>query len=91
MQMLISAVIFARNAALIGEMAVLITHIALWLEQLATDRQFEVDRILVKSQKVRWASHSKRKTLSLNAKMLFLPPELVRYVLIHELCHNSPS
>lgn len=63
-------------------------HIVPWLEQLAADKQFEINRVLVKSQKTRWASCSKRKTLSLNAKMLFLPAELVRYVLVHELCHT---
>src|SRR5262249_44058438 len=40
-----------------------------------------------KRQRTRWASCSRRKTLSLNSKLLFLPPELVEYVLTHELCH----
>ncbi|HEY4260742.1 MAG TPA: M48 family metallopeptidase, partial [Schlesneria sp.] len=26
-------------------------------------------------------------TISLNAKLLFIDPDLVRYILIHELCH----
>lgn len=43
--------------------------------------------LMVKSQRTRWASCSAQKNLALNTKLLFLPPDLVRYVLFHELCH----
>lgn len=42
----------------------------------------------VRRQKTRWGSCSARGTISLNAKLLFLPPRLVEQLLIHELCHT---
>lgn len=56
-------------------------------KQLASKRSLHVNQLLVKSQRTRWASCSQKRNLSLNTKLLFLSPELVRYVLIHELCH----
>src|SRR5262249_35742922 len=51
---------------------------------LANNHRMDLRRLLVKSQRTRWASCSAQKNLSLNTKLLFLSPELVRYVLIHE-------
>ena len=59
-----------------------------WLVRLADERGFTVKRILVKSQRTRWASCSKARTISVNLKLLFIPEEQIRYVVIHELCHT---
>jgi hypothetical protein len=55
---------------------------------LAHKHRFQFRALFVNSQRTRWASCSATKNLSLNTKLLFLSPELVPYVLIHELCHT---
>lgn len=62
-------------------------HLVPRLHQLSLKMGLQFRRTFVKRPKTRWASCSRRRSISLNAKLLFLPPELVDYVLIHELCH----
>lgn len=57
------------------------------LKELADKQGLMFRRFGVRLQTTRWGSCSTRGAISLNAKLLFLPPRLVRYVLHHELCH----
>lgn len=57
------------------------------LHSLSVKTGLRYKRALVKRQRTRWASCSKRGAISLNAKLLFLPPKAVDYAITHELCH----
>ncbi len=50
-----------------------------------TDNPFR--RMHVRCQKTCWGSHSSTGTISINVCLLFLDPALLRYLMIHELCH----
>lgn len=63
-------------------------HLEPWLAQLGHEGGFHWKRVLIKSQRTRWGSCSVGHTITLSLKLLFLRPELVRYVLLHELCHT---
>jgi predicted metal-dependent hydrolase len=58
------------------------------LSELARSLGFEYRRVTVRRQRSRWGSCSVRGTISLNCCLLFQRPEVVRYLLIHELAHT---
>ncbi|MGF1495234.1 MAG: M48 family metallopeptidase [Elainellaceae cyanobacterium] len=60
-----------------------------WLREVSRQVKLPCNAITIRRQKTRWASCSTKHNISLNDKLLFLPPELVRYIFIHELCHTQ--
>jgi len=54
---------------------------------IAAETGLEPSRLQFRLQRTRWGSCSSRGTVSLNACMLFLEGRLLRYLLLHELCH----
>lgn len=63
-------------------------HLVPSLHDLAEQTGFRVGRVSIRQQRTRWGSCSRKDSISLNAKLLFLPAELTGYVLLHELCHT---
>ena len=63
-------------------------HLVARLEDLSARHGLPYRRATIRFQRTRWGSCSSRGTISLNARLMFLPPDLVRCVLLHELCHT---
>ena len=58
-----------------------------WLERVGAECGQQPTAVAIKNQRTRWGSCAASGRISLNCKLLFLPRELVRYVMVHELCH----
>ncbi len=56
-------------------------------EELAGRHGFRVKRVAVRDQTSRWGSCSCSGTVSLNWRLLLVPPEIQDYVILHELAH----
>jgi hypothetical protein len=55
--------------------------------KLASKMNLEYKKMIFRQQKTRWGSCSSRKTLSFNWRLVHYAPELIDYVIIHELAH----
>lgn len=60
-----------------------------WLARLSRSTRLGYKDVSIRDQRTRWGSCSSAKNINLNQKLLFLPPDLVDYILIHELCHTA--
>lgn len=58
------------------------------LRALADRYGFRVNRVSFRSQRSRWGSCSSKGNINLNTSLLFLAPDVVRYLFVHELCHT---
>jgi predicted metal-dependent hydrolase len=62
-------------------------HLVSLAREIAQEIGLHPARVHVRLQRTRWGSCSSSGTVSLNAAVLLRPPEEMRYVIVHELCH----
>jgi predicted metal-dependent hydrolase len=55
--------------------------------ELASQYGVSYQRIFIKAQKARWGSCSSRRNLNFNWRLVLAPPEILDYIVIHELTH----
>lgn len=57
-------------------------------EYFAARAGVDYGRITVRAQRTRWGSCSRQGNLSFNCLLMLAPPEILDYVVVHELCHR---
>lgn len=59
------------------------------VSQLAMKTNITYERVTIRDQRTRWGSSSGHGTISLNWRIILLPPEVCDYLIIHELVHQT--
>jgi predicted metal-dependent hydrolase len=70
----------------LGERA--LEHLQRTLATVAFEIGIDYSRLQLRRQRTRWGSCSAAGVISLNVCLMFQRPQVVRYLVIHELCHR---
>ncbi len=62
-------------------------HLSDHLESLSLQVNQSIGKVQIRDQRSRWGSCSGRKNISLNWRLILMPPELQRHIMLHELAH----
>jgi predicted metal-dependent hydrolase len=57
------------------------------IDKLSSRMGISYERIVIRGQKTRWGSCSRKKNLSFNWKLIMAPEPVIDYVIFHELAH----
>ncbi len=57
------------------------------LYELSAKHGFIFNKVALKNNVSNWGSCSSRNNINLNIRLIYLPQELIDYVILHELCH----
>ena len=63
------------------------TYITDLVEKWAGKLNYVYDKIFIRNQRTKWASCSSKSNLNFNFRLMMAPPEIIEYIVIHELCH----
>lgn len=64
-------------------------RLPLALGGIEAETGWHASRVTIRRQRTRWGSCTAAGSISLNESLVFLPPRLVRFVLVHELAHTK--
>lgn len=61
------------------------------VEEHAANMDVEYEKLEIRNQRTKWGSCSSSGTLGINWRLIMAPPEILEYVVIHELAHLQES
>ena len=60
-----------------------------WVNQISQEHALPFSKVRIGRPRTRWGSCSSSQSINLNQNLLFLRPQLISYVILHELAHTK--